>query len=466
MKKFTNILICLLLCVMTFGFVSCGGNNNPNPNFPTASMTTYGNGGMAVQKGNYLYFVNGYKAVDGMTDKSETQNVHVGALMMAKLDDNGNLVTTDNGQVKDEYLTVMFDRLSGYEATGLYVFGDYLYFTSPCAENESGKNGEWAKKRVTFCRIKLDKSSKVEEFYTSAVENSNLQYNFYYNGTDTFLLVYEKGTSLITNKDEEAKSDRLVRIKIGTSTDEVLSDVTSVVMPSEQDDSIHKIFFTAKVTEGSTTKYVLYRYNLVDNTKTEFYKSSSTLEVTDVAGEYVHCNFTGETNKPFKRSKFNQIANFERVCYSDIYSKLIVAPDASMVVGLRDTNYFEFYIYNSSNPATEELNFQDTDATSVTIIGVVNGNLIYIDNNKNVKQLSISNVLETKKPEVRTIATLTDAETDNFDLDGQYLYFYQTVGSNKYLHRLLINNNINTEKELVGKYLEDDVPKVEESEEE
>ena len=172
MKKFTRILICLILCVFTIGLAACGDNQD-NFTYPTASMQTYGNGGLSVQKGDYLYFVNGYQSADNMTEKNASY--HVGALMIVKLDENGNLVLNDEGLLGDDYYRVMSDKLCGFEATGLYIFGDYLYFTSPCQENEAGTDGKWPKARVDFYRIRFDNSGSVERLYTSGVENENLQ---------------------------------------------------------------------------------------------------------------------------------------------------------------------------------------------------------------------------------------------------------------------------------------------------
>ena len=65
MKKLTKILICLMLCVFSIGFVACDKRTEREKNFtyPAAADPIVGNGGMAVKKGNYLYFVNGYQSI-------------------------------------------------------------------------------------------------------------------------------------------------------------------------------------------------------------------------------------------------------------------------------------------------------------------------------------------------------------------------------------------------------------------
>ena len=89
MKKFTRILMCLLLCVFTFGLVACGRTTD-NFVYPNSSSETFGNGGMAVQKGDYLYFVNGFISAENQTEKNASYTV--GALMIAKLDSNGEII--------------------------------------------------------------------------------------------------------------------------------------------------------------------------------------------------------------------------------------------------------------------------------------------------------------------------------------------------------------------------------------
>ena len=50
-------------------------------------------------------------------------------------------------------------------------------------------------------------------------------------------------------------------------------------------------------------------------------------------------------------------------------------------------------------------------------------------------------------------------------MDDSYVYFYQLEGSNYYLNRLKVNNNIDQAHEMIGVYNNADVPEVEEEEE-
>ena len=103
-EDFTKILVCLILIVFTLGLAACGRSNNDNFTYPTSQLETVGNGGMAVRKGDYLYFVNGYISSADM----ETQNASytVGALMIAKLDQSGNIILNEDDLLDDEYYRI------------------------------------------------------------------------------------------------------------------------------------------------------------------------------------------------------------------------------------------------------------------------------------------------------------------------------------------------------------------------
>ena len=59
-------------------------------------------------------------------------------------------------------------------------------------------------------------------------------------------------------------------------------------------------------------------------------------------------------------------------------------------------------------------------------------------------------------------------ETTYFDLDENYVYFYKTVNSKKYLHRVSLNATYvedETNDQMIGVYLDGDAPEIEEKEE-
>ena len=460
LKNFIKIFVCLILCIFAFCLSACGKDSNDNYVYPTSSDETFGNGGLAVQKGDYIYFVNGYQSSEDM--ESQNASYTLGALMIAKLDSNGNLILNEDDLLDDEYYRTMSDKLCGFEATGLYIFGDYLYFTSPCQENESGDE-VWAKNRVDFYRIRLNKSGDVERLYQTEVEHSNLEYEYYYNNLNVYLLVYEKETNL----DHSDISNRLLRIDANSKdVTTVATDVGSVVMPSLSNEyisnSYEKIFYVEQ--DSDDNSYSLKQYNIVSNASSSYMTSSTAITATFVTNNYVYITDNANSRNIMMRSNFIDESGFERSGPIDtsLYSSLNMTPEGNCIVAVTD-NTIEFFINGDTSPAIRTVVDEDEEVTDLNIIGFANGNIFYYDNNNAIKMVSYANLIAGSESEIKTLATITDlSEEYYFDLDNEYLYFYKTVGSNNYLHRLIVNNNYGETEEMLGVYLEDDIPEPEE----
>lgn len=463
LKNFIKIFVCLILCLFAFCLSACGKGSNDNYVYPTSSAETSGNGGLTVRKGDYIYFVNGYQSSEDMEDKNDSYTL--GALMIAKLDNNGDVILNEDDLLDDEYYRTMSDKLCGFEATGLYIFGDYLYFTSPCQENESGDE-VWAKNRVDFYRIRLNKSGDVERLYQTEVEHSNLEYEYYYDNSKVYLLVYEKETNL----DHSDISNRLLRIDANSKgVKTIATDVSSVVMPDSSNEYIsnayEKIFYVKDDTENNS--YSLMKYDIASNSSSTYMTSSESLTASFVTNNYIYITDNANSRNIMMRSNFSS-GSFERSGPVDasLYSSLDVTPEGNCIVAVTD-NTIEFFINGDTEPAIRTVVDSEDDVTDINIIGFSNGYIVYYDNNDAIKMVSYANLIAGSKAEIITLATITDISEDYyFDLDDEYVYFYKTVGSNLYLHRLAINNNFDETEEMIGVYLEDDIPEEEEEESE
>lgn len=444
MKNFTRILICLLLCVFSFGLFGCG---KPEAKSEVFSGKVVGNGGMVAQKGNYLYFVNGYQPSADMETKNDTYSV--GALMVAKLDENGHIVVDKNGNISDSYLTIMSDKLCGFEATGLYIIGDYLYFTSPCQQNvyDSSKNEEvWAKDRVDFYRIKLDKSGNVERIYQSEVNNGNLQFAIYGN-TDAYLMVYEKGKSL----SKEPKNNALYRVDVKNNKTNMIAENVSSVVFSEEDSSV---FFV----QDQTNNYQLYQFDAVKNEKLEYEARESTFSIHSVKGGFIYI----KSENYLERSKISEKSSFINVATVASFDSFYIDENTNIVCVTG--NVIEVIVGASNDPILVATVNADE---KINVIGIANSSFIYYDADNNIKSVDYSKAIRENNPvEVQTLKQISAIADSKLELDQNYLYFYQTVGSNKYLHRIVVSNSMNQEQQFVGVYNQDDVPVVENDNEE
>lgn len=448
MKIFRKILICFILCLLPFAFVGCDKRSDKEKDFdyPSSSALVDGNGGLAVRKGNYLYFVNGFKSYKDMTDKKASYTV--GGLMLLKLDDNGAIVKNEN-LLNDDYYIFMSNQLCGFEATNLYIAGDYLYFTTPCLEDASGKitddNSNWAKERVVFNRIKLDKTGKVEKLHQSQVSADNIDFKFYVNGNDAYALVFEKGADI----DDDSRKNVIFRVGAGVDK-EITRDVESIVMG----ENANEIFFTKK----SDSSVAISRYNILTD-QTEQIKTCDDAELQFVGGNFLYYSFSNDSNKDLNKININASSNQYKaeseVYYNiDQYDSYYLAPN-STIVAFNDKKLT--LIDTDSVNTNFGDDFEDSDASdNLTFVGFANGVLVY-RSGTTFKTFDYVKYATTEVSEVETLIEDEGLETDYFDLEDNYLFIYKTIGSNKYLVRVKIIDSNNT-AEMIGVYVGEDQP--------
>jgi len=430
MKKFTKILLCLILCVFGVGLVACGDDGDDGNKAFTYPMgdshVVSGNGGLAVKKGNYIYFVNGFKkAADS---EQEGEYLH-GGLLLAKLDDNGELVVDDNNSIKYENYIQISSTLSGFEASDLCIFGDYLYFTTVC-QKEDAETEEWNKDCVTFNRVKLDQSSDVEEIYESSSKNSTVKFKFYSNGSSVGLVVFEKD------------DNKLVHVSVGGENVEI-EDVQDVYFAED----LNNVIFVEK-TDSETLPYVVKKINGATGSVSEFLSFASSVSTKFVENGKVYI-LEGDALVKYDASTAAMLDDCVLDNFST-YKSVVMAPngDALIAISTEDTGMI-FEVIENGVPVKYCI---DTETAEANVIGFANGRLIYRDKNNKIKALSYGE----NSLAIETIATLTDANTTYFDIDGSFMYFFKKVGNNEYLHRLVIDNGAQVE-ELVGVALVEDV---------
>lgn len=445
-----------MLCVLSIGFVACDKRSKKEKNFdyPSSSAQVIGNGGLAVKKGNYVYFVNGYKSVGSISSKKDRYNV--GSLMLMKLNSDGEVVLNDDGLVKDEYYITMSNKLCGYEVTNLFIFKDYLYFVTPSLENESGDK-VWAKERVVFNRIKLDKTGEVEEVYNSGVKYDQLEYEFYEDDGNLFILVYEKGNSYYASNGNNA----LIRVNAtAKSSTKVANNVSSVVFAENADE----IFFVKD--DASNSKYYLKKYDIGSNNVTDYYSDNKTFTAKFAANGKVYITKAHEfgSTTDIMVSTIEDGTGFELFYAYEGTPNMSLTPDGNTVVLVNEND-----ISLVTGPSSV-VTIEDAEATTISVIGFANGCVVYYDTtseDSNIKLVSYDNALKGGDDSIKTLTTISTIETDcaYFDLsEDSYMYFYNKIGENYYLNRIKINNNLGETEEMFGVYNSADVPEVEEDE--
>lgn len=197
MKKFFSVLTVLLLTC--FIFVGC--SRTP---VPASSSPAVGNGGLAVQKGEYIYFVNGFVSKaenlngnkDGKITKSGIYRVKASDVSYYT-DESGNLVYTqgnlsvdENGVVKGAELIV--SKVCGFEDSALYIYGEYIYYVTP--NNRVDGSGKAYVNDLDFCRARLDGEKNTVLGTVSLGDDeayNNKEFGFYNLGGSVYFGIYD-----------------------------------------------------------------------------------------------------------------------------------------------------------------------------------------------------------------------------------------------------------------------------------
>ena len=203
MKKGTKILslaAALTLIGSTVALTGCGKDKNYKGEETLAeyqaAMADGGevssNGGFAVEKGGYVYFING---VESTTANNGYGAPVKGSLMRIKKTDLAS-GAYDQAKIVIPSLFTAQDFTSG-----LYIFGDYVYYATPTTDkNVSGQTGN---SYVDFKRAKLDGTQAPMDGYYFRASASTV-YRFVQvadvdrnnDGEDDVFCLYEDGTTL------------------------------------------------------------------------------------------------------------------------------------------------------------------------------------------------------------------------------------------------------------------------------
>lgn len=206
-KKLVSLVAVATLLSSTLAMTACGGDYYKAKSLEgyTASATATeagkSNGGFAVEKGDYIYYINGREDYEV---SNEYGDVVKGALMRIKKAD----LTAGKYDAADVVVPMLFVAQS-YSA-GIFIYGDYVYYATPT----SGKNmqGEVTSSWIDFKRAKLDGSETMKDYFFRLSDNAS-NYRFVAEGDTVYCLYEEDGMLKSYNTDNGTTT---VLVKGGT----------------------------------------------------------------------------------------------------------------------------------------------------------------------------------------------------------------------------------------------------------
>ena len=299
MKDISKKILSFALAVTCVGavgaFTGCGADNytkTPLTGYETTDSKAESNGGFAVKKDGYVYFING---MEDSTASNEYGEVEKGSLMRIAETD-----LADGKYDKAETVVPMLFVAQNF-SSGIYIYGDYVYFATPTTDKNM--QGDVESSWIDFKRAKLDGSETMKNYYFR-LENNASVYRFVEDKNGVVYCVYE-------NTDDNGTA-QLVSYNTATDTHTVLvKGAKSSFFYDTKDLSNGVIYYTMAVTKDMDTDYSstleydqLYSVNAWDTVTVDTAKASYT---TAYGKTYdFDEKFLEKKNKEFKDDEANK----------------------------------------------------------------------------------------------------------------------------------------------------------------
>ena len=136
------------------------------------------NGGFAVEAGNYIYFINGVESSDADNTYGDVQK---GSIVRISKEDYaaGNYTNVDTVVPSVIY--------SGNHDSGIYIYGDYIYYTTPSTTRDS--SGDVQNDSLDFKCTKLDGTGTSKSSLLT-LDNGDVEYRFVEDSEGNVFLLY------------------------------------------------------------------------------------------------------------------------------------------------------------------------------------------------------------------------------------------------------------------------------------
>lgn len=453
MKKKLVILAAVCLTVI-MAFAGCGGillNGGPSADAPV-----YGNGSLAVRKGDWLYFANAFKSYETVNvNENKYGNEKLSGIYRVKLNSNGLVDVDDEGMPVGAEL--LAPQIAGYENSGIYIFGEYIYYCTPKTLND--KTGVAQKGLYSFERVKLDGTNHKTLYFTDK-------------GSSSFKVSYQQIGEFVYIIIRDGAEVRA--IEVGLKNDKVYNrllaeDIVSVAF-SDSDKNVgmfeQYVYYTktATIKDNGFDGYQVLRSKLNGTVKDEvIWSGDRNYSLTNVKNGRIYYEFNSKLYSTTDFKSENQYASSG----TDKISPYFIVSDQNATDRGVVTNYEGKLVRFIS---TSEHYIIESDVSE--ILAVV-GEFVYYKKTTGEEILRIRFDGSAAAEIIIDSLNLQINSKNYFDCDGDYIFFFDNVeDSNKafsYLHMIKIgaqNEESNLFSQFIGVLDPSDVIEEDEDEDE
>ncbi len=245
MKKLIIAIISIIMA--TCIFTGCGDSVKPLSNVGGEVLS--GNGSFAVEKGDYVYFINGQEAVSASNEFGEVEKA---ALVRIKKSELSSPKTATIETVVPKLL------ISASYKTGFYMYGDYVYYATP--NNNKDKKGNVQYTQTEFFRLNLT-TGKADKVIAVASSNDT-EYRFIENGGKVYLAFVETESHTEEGSSETHTHSKL--IVYNTETNKQVGEEIEYEAMLMPEDNSSTLYYTKhaydEVNEEDKNYQEIYKY--------------------------------------------------------------------------------------------------------------------------------------------------------------------------------------------------------------
>ena len=187
-KKILSLVAAATMATAVLSMTACNGGYYKNDlldDFVSSPKTlATSNGGFAVEKDGYIYFINGE---EDYTAKNKFGKVVKGSLMRISAAD----LEAEN---YENTVTVVPSLFAAQDMNaGIFIYGDYVYYATPT--KDKNMKGDVENSWIDFKRSRLD--GKTSKDYYFRLESNSTVYRFVEEDGVVYCL-YQEGNNLIS----------------------------------------------------------------------------------------------------------------------------------------------------------------------------------------------------------------------------------------------------------------------------
>lgn len=355
-KRFTKIICLMFAVVVAVGaalIAGCRGVYKANP--LTGEIFTddkaVSNGGFAVEKGNYVYFINGKQT---NTADNEYGTPVKGAIYRIATTD---LAARNYSKVD---CVVPLVTYSGNQDAGIFIYGNYIYYSTP----STGKTASGAVEngKLDLKRTKLDGTETMMDAYVQFDDNST-EFRFVEVENTVYILYVATGEKLY---DEDSGVTNLHSYNTKTGANTVLAYNVGAVQFDDEDKTNHQVYYTMNVRDYASDAD--YGYNQIytvtaDVTEPNEYDFSAVNGWDEDEDKYINCGTLvldgiGETDF-LKNQNSGTVFNYDPAAknkFSYTYTLRAYVNGTVFYTRTDESNDGKNYLFSFTDAITEEGN--------------------------------------------------------------------------------------------------------------